>query len=141
MQISPVPVIHCCYPKIRGLLDWQKNIDRSAYSRYVIVLPRKLGLPPATRNNNLALFGAESRFPRLLTGKGIVGKSAKFELSFDTVRVGNHNWRLTGSHRQEGRGNTAGALLGAAFITGKSAEMIPGQTVNVFTAEDIPFAT
>jgi hypothetical protein len=73
------------------------------------------------------------------TGKGIVGKSAKFELSFDAVRIGNQTFRLRGQHRQEGRGNTAGALLGSAVITGKSAVMIPGQTVNVFTAEPIPF--
>jgi hypothetical protein len=73
------------------------------------------------------------------TGKGIVGKSAKFELSFDWVRVGNTNWRLRGQHRQEGKGNTAGALLGSAIITGKSAVMTPGQIVNIFTAEPIPF--
>jgi len=73
------------------------------------------------------------------TGKGIVGKSAKFELSFDWVRVGSTNWRLRGQHRQEGKGNTAGALLGSAIITGKSATMTPGQIVNVFTAEPIPF--
>lgn len=73
------------------------------------------------------------------TGKGIVGKSAKFELSFDWVRVGSHNWKLRGTHRQEGRGNTAGALLGSMIITGRSAEMVPGQIVNVFTAEPIPF--
>lgn len=73
------------------------------------------------------------------TGKGIVGKSAKFELSFDWVRVGSNNWRLRGQHRQEGKGNTAGALLGSAIITGKSATMTPGQVVNVFTAEAIPF--
>lgn len=73
------------------------------------------------------------------TGKGVVGKSAKFELSFDTVRIGDQTFRLRGQHRQEGRGNTAGALLGSAIITGKSAVMIPGQTVNVFTAEAIPF--
>jgi len=71
------------------------------------------------------------------TGKGIVGKSAKFELSFDWVRVHQANYKLRGVHRQEGRGNTAGALLGAAFITGKSATMVPGQIVNVFTAEPI----
>ena len=71
------------------------------------------------------------------TGKGIVGKSAKFELSFDWVRVGQANYKLRGMHRQEGRGNTAGALLGAAIITGKSATMVPGQIVNVFTAEPI----
>lgn len=73
------------------------------------------------------------------TGKGVVGKSAKFELSFDAVRIGDQTFRLRGQHRQEGRGNTAGALLGSAIITGKSAVMIPGQTVNVFTAEAIPF--
>ncbi|HEV7311326.1 hypothetical protein [Sphingopyxis sp.] len=71
------------------------------------------------------------------TGKGIVGKSAKFELSFDWVRVNQANYKLRGMHRQEGRGNTAGALLGAAIITGKSATMVPGQIVNVFTAEPI----
>lgn len=71
------------------------------------------------------------------TGKGIVGKSAKFELSFDWVRVNQASYRLRGMHRQEGRGNTAGALLGAAIITGKSATMPPGQIVNVFTAEPI----
>lgn len=71
------------------------------------------------------------------TGKGIVGKSAKFELSFNWVRVNRASYKLRGMHRQEGRGNTAGALLGAAFITGKSATMVPGQIVNVFTAEPI----
>ena len=71
------------------------------------------------------------------TGKGIVGKSAKFELSFDWVRLDGKRYRLRGMHRQEGRGNTAGALLGAAIITGKSATMIPGQIVNVFTAAPI----
>jgi len=67
------------------------------------------------------------------------GKSAKFELSFDWVRVGSTDWRLRGQHRQEGKGNTAGTLLGSAIITGKSATMTPGRIVNVFTAEPIPF--
>lgn len=71
------------------------------------------------------------------TGKGIVGKSAKFELGFRSVRVNGRDYALRGMHRQEGRGNTAGALLGAAIITGKSATMIPGQLVNVFTSETI----
>ncbi|PJG48319.1 hypothetical protein CAF53_08760 [Sphingobium sp. LB126] len=73
------------------------------------------------------------------TGKGIVGKSAKFELTFDSVRAGGRDWRLRGSVRQEGRGNTTGALLGAAIITGRSAVITPGQLINVFTAEEIPF--
>jgi hypothetical protein len=48
------------------------------------------------------------------------------------VRVSSTNWRLRGQHRQEGKGNTAGALLGSAIITGKSATMAPGKIVNVF---------
>jgi hypothetical protein len=73
------------------------------------------------------------------TGKGIVGKSAKFELTFNSVRSGGRDWALRGSVRQEGRGNTTGALLGAAIITGRSAVIAPGQLINVFTAEEIPF--
>jgi len=71
------------------------------------------------------------------TGKGIVGKSAKFELTFNSVRSGGRDWALRGSVRQEGRGNTTGALLGATFITGRSAVITPGQLINVFTAEEI----
>lgn len=71
------------------------------------------------------------------TGKGIVGKSAKFELTFKTVRVNGVDHAMRGVHKQEGRGNTVAALLGSAIITGKSAEMAPGQIVNIFTAEPI----
>lgn len=73
------------------------------------------------------------------TGKGVVGKSAKYDLSFELVRIGQKSWKIRGQHRQEGRGNTAGALLGSMIITGKSAVMLPGQIVNAFTAEPIPF--
>lgn len=72
------------------------------------------------------------------TGKGIVGKSAKFELRFDKVTVGGKDYALKGTHRQEGRGNTVGALLGSMLITGRSAIMLSGQVVNAFTAEAIP---
>ncbi len=72
------------------------------------------------------------------TGKGIVGKSAKFELRFDKVTVGGKDYALKGTHRQEGRGNTVGALLGSMIITGRSAVMPSGQVVNAFTAEPIP---
>lgn len=71
------------------------------------------------------------------TGKGIVGKSAKFELTFNSVQAGGKDWALRGKHRQEGRGNTVGALLGSAIITGRSAVVMPGQLINVFTAEQI----
>ncbi|WP_054531968.1 hypothetical protein [Erythrobacter sp. SG61-1L] len=75
------------------------------------------------------------------TGKGIVGKSAKFELTFERVRVNGRDFALRGSHRQEGRGNTAGALLGSMIITGRSAVMPVGQVVNVFTKEPIAKVT
>lgn len=71
------------------------------------------------------------------TGKGIGGKSAKFELTFNSVNVAGRDWALRGTHRQEGRGNTVAALLGSFVISGRSAVMTPGQLINVFTAEQI----
>lgn len=72
------------------------------------------------------------------TGKGIGGKSAKFELTFRKVTVGAKTYALKGKHRQEGKGNTAAALLGSMLISGRSAVMQVGQLANAFTAEPIP---
>jgi hypothetical protein len=72
------------------------------------------------------------------TGKGIGGKSAKFDMTFSTVTVHGKPYALTGKHRQEGKGNTVAALLGSMFISGRSAIMTSGQVVNAFTAEPIP---
>ena len=72
------------------------------------------------------------------TGKGIVGKSAKFDLTFTSVNVMGKDYMLKGKHRQEGQGNTLAALLGSAIITGHSAVMQSGQQVPAFTAEPIP---
>lgn len=74
------------------------------------------------------------------TGKGIGGKSAKFEMSFSTVSVGGKTYKLKGKVRQEGRGNTVGALLGSIIITGKSAVITPGQTMTAITDEPIPIS-
>lgn len=73
------------------------------------------------------------------TGRAIGGKSGKFEVTFNTVNVGGRDYALRGMHRQEGRGNTVGALLGSIWISGKSAVMLPGQEVSIFTAEAIPY--
>lgn len=73
------------------------------------------------------------------TGKAIGGKSGKFELSFDTVSVRGQNYRLRGTHRQEGKGNTVAAVFASVLISGRSAVMLPGQEVNAFTAEQIPY--
>jgi hypothetical protein len=71
------------------------------------------------------------------TGRAIGGKSGKFQLRFDSVRVNGRDHAVTGQFRQEGRGNTVGALLGSMWITGRSAVMMPGELVNVFTDEPV----
>jgi len=75
------------------------------------------------------------------TGKGIFGKSAKFELTFTSVEINGQTYELSGKHRQEGRGNTAAALLVSGIITGKSAVMLTDQVVNARTAQDITVTT
>lgn len=71
-------------------------------------------------------------------GKGIGGKSAKFEMAFSSVTVNGKTYKLKGKVRQEGRGNTVGALLGSIWISGKSAVIVPGQTMTAITDEPIP---
>jgi hypothetical protein len=73
------------------------------------------------------------------TGRAIGGKSGKFEITFNSVDVGGRLHLLTGVHRQEGRGNSVGALLGSMVISGRSAVMLPGQLVNVFTSEPVVY--
>lgn len=73
------------------------------------------------------------------TGRAIGGKSGKFEVTFNSVTLGGKAYKLAGQHRQEGRGNTTGALLGSIWISGRSAVMLPGQIVNALTSEPIPF--
>ncbi|TCJ39210.1 hypothetical protein E0504_08655 [Parafrankia sp. BMG5.11] len=73
------------------------------------------------------------------TGRAIGGKSGKFEVRFDSVRVRGRAYPMSGTFRQEGRGNSVGALLGAIVVTGRSAVMLPGQIVNGFTAAPIAY--
>jgi hypothetical protein len=73
------------------------------------------------------------------TGKAIGGKSGKFDVAFQEVVVNGNRYRLMGKHRQEGRGNTLGAVLGSMVISGRSAVLMPGQEVQALTAEPIPF--
>lgn len=73
------------------------------------------------------------------TGRAIGGKSGKFEVTFDSVNVTGRSITLTGKHRQEGRGNSVGALLGSMVISGRSAVMLPGDLVNVFTGQDFVY--
>jgi len=73
------------------------------------------------------------------TGRAIGGKSGKFEVAFESVTANGHQFRLSGVHRQEGKGNTVGALLGSIWISGHSAVMLPGQMVNALIKEPTPY--
>ena len=73
------------------------------------------------------------------TGRAIGGKSGKFEVTFEEVSVNGRTVKLMGKHRQEGKGNTVGALLGSIWISGTSAVMLPGQAVSALTAEPFSF--
>lgn len=73
------------------------------------------------------------------TGRAIGGKSGKFEVRFDQVQVRGRAYPMSGVYRQEGRGNSVGALLGSMIVTGRSAVMLPGQIVTGFTAAPIPY--
>jgi hypothetical protein len=63
------------------------------------------------------------------TGRAIGGKSGKFDITFQSVQANGITFPLMGVHRQEGKGNTVGALFGSILISGRSAVMLPGQVV------------
>lgn len=73
------------------------------------------------------------------TGRAIGGKSGKFEISFESVTANGVTFPLSGVHRQEGRGNTVGALMGSILITGRSAVMLPGQIVTAMVREQTAY--
>ena len=87
------------------------------------------------------------------TGKGVFGKSAKMEVTFDWIDVGGRRIGLSGKHRQDGAGSTAATggvalvglatgvgILGGLFITGKSANIGRGTQMTAYTMEAIPVA-
>ena len=69
------------------------------------------------------------------TGRAIGGKSGKFDVTFEKVEANGVTFPLMGTHRQEGKGNTVGALLGSILISGRSAVMLPGQVVTAMVKE------
>jgi hypothetical protein len=81
------------------------------------------------------------------TGKGAFGKSAKMEVSFNSLDLGGRQILLTGMHRQEGDGNTgatlgavaAAGVIGGVFVTGKSAKLPHGRQLQARTGEVLVF--
>lgn len=79
------------------------------------------------------------------TGKGAFGKSAKMEITMNSIDLHGRKIPVTGNFRQEGEGNT-GATVGAAvaagpfaaFVTGRSAVFQNGREFRVSTREAIP---
>jgi hypothetical protein len=76
------------------------------------------------------------------TGKGAFGKSAKMEVTMDSISLNGRNIPITGNFREEGQGNT-GATVGvavaagvfSAFVTGRSAVFQSGREFRVATRE------
>ncbi|GAA4756474.1 hypothetical protein GCM10023264_25150 [Sphingomonas daechungensis] len=73
------------------------------------------------------------------TGRAIGGKSGKFDVTFEKVEANGRVFPLMGTHRQEGKGNTVGALLGSILISGRSAVMMPGQIVTAMVKEQTDY--
>lgn len=73
------------------------------------------------------------------TGRAIGGKSGKFELTFTSINVRGVDYAMSGTHRQEGKGNTVAAVFATWLVSGRSAVMTPGQTVTALTGEPIPY--
>jgi len=73
------------------------------------------------------------------TGRAIGGKSGKFDITFATVTANGVTFPLMGTHRQEGKGNTVGALLGSIWISGTSAVMLPGQIVTAMVKDQTAY--
>jgi hypothetical protein len=79
------------------------------------------------------------------TGKGAFGKSAKIEVTFESLTLAGRMIALMGKHRQEGQGNTGATLgtvavaglVGGVFITGKSAKIPHGMQMLARTAEPV----
>lgn len=73
------------------------------------------------------------------TGRAIGGKSGKFDIAFESVTANGVVFPLSGIHRQEGKGNTLGAVLGSLVISGRSATMLPGQIVTATVKEQTAY--
>ena len=89
------------------------------------------------------------------TGKGVFGKSAKIELTFDWLDLNGRRIALGGAYKHNGQGNTGatvattvgvgvatlglGLLIGGA-VTGKSAIIQPGVQMTAHTMEALPIA-
>ena len=73
------------------------------------------------------------------TGRAVGGKSGKFDISFESVTANGVTFPLSGIHRQEGKGNTLGALFGSLIISGRSAVMLPGQIVTAIVKEQTAY--
>lgn len=69
------------------------------------------------------------------TGRAVGGKSGKFDLTFESVTANGVTFPLSGVHRQEGKGNTLGALFGSLIISGHSAVMLPGEVASAFVKQ------
>jgi hypothetical protein len=79
--------------------------------------------------------------------KGVMGKPGKLEVRVMFVEVGGIRIRLDGKGKDKGSSGGAGVVLAApligmsaAFVTGKSAVIPAGSTLDGFVFKDVPLA-
>ncbi len=120
-QVAVAPLVEIASSKIKAGDSFEFIVVNDITENGVVAIPRG--------SKALGLV-------KWKTGKGIGGKSGKFEIEFKQLTVNGKVVPLTGVHRQEGKGNTVGALFGSIWISGRSAIMVPGQVVNALVAEN-----
>jgi hypothetical protein len=82
------------------------------------------------------------------TGKGGFGKSGKLEIAVRHIELGGQRLPVTGKFRQDGKGNTVGAVAGVAIaglvggflIKGKAGVIPHGQEITVRTTSAFAFS-
>jgi hypothetical protein len=119
-QVSVTPIQELSSKHIKTGEHYQFTVVNDVTDNGVVVIPRG-----AVANGQITMQ----------TGRGIGGKSGKFEVTFESVAANGVTFPLMGVHRQEGKGNTVGALLGSIWISGHSAVMLPGQVVTAMIKE------
>jgi hypothetical protein len=123
-QVSLAPMVEINSKRIEEGQRFQFTVVNDVVENGVVVIPR----------GSIATGVVAMR-----TGRAIGGKSGKFDIAFESVTANGRTFPLMGVHRQEGKGNTVGALFGSLVVTGRSAVMLPGQIVTAMIKEQTPY--
>ena len=123
-QVSLTPIEELSSKHIKEGQHYQFMVVSDVTDNGVVVIPRG---------------STATGLVSMQTGRAIGGKSGKFDITFETVTANGVTFPLSGVHRQEGKGNTVGALLGSILISGRSAVMMPGEVVTAMIKQATPY--